>query len=82
MQYADYAGSVNIWEPPGRSGQPESLNSWLTGEQELAGLPEVVSLPTGTVPGHPAPSYRGDGVELRIDPQTWAGCQGGSRKTT
>ena len=40
--------------------------------QELAGLPEVVSLPTDRA-RPPVPSYRGDGVEMRIDPQTWAG---------
>ena len=40
--------------------------------QELAGLPEVVSLPTDRA--RPAvPSYRGDGVDVRIDAQTWAG---------
>ncbi|MET4429281.1 amino acid adenylation domain-containing protein, partial [Mycolicibacterium sp. 624] len=41
-------------------------------EHALAGLPEVVSIPTDR-PRPPAPSYRGDGVELRIDPHTWAG---------
>ncbi len=40
--------------------------------QELADLPEVVSLPADRA-RPPVPSYRGDGVELRIDPPVWAG---------
>ena len=38
----------------------------------MADLPEVVSLPTDRA-RPPVPSYRGDGVEVRIDPQVWAG---------
>ena len=40
--------------------------------QELADLPEVVSLPADRA-RPPVPSYRGDGVEVRIDPPVWAG---------
>ena len=48
---------------------PRQLAYW---RQELADLPEVASLPTDrTRP--PVPSYRGDEVEVRIDPQVWAG---------
>ena len=36
------------------------------------GLPEVVSLPLDR-PRPPVPSYRGDAVEVRIDPPVWAG---------
>ncbi|WP_371726388.1 amino acid adenylation domain-containing protein, partial [Mycobacterium sp. DBP42] len=72
VQYADYS----LWqrehlgdlEDPG-SRIAEQLSYW---RKELAGLPEVVSLPTDR-PRPPAPSYRGDGVDLRIDPDTWAG---------
>ena len=39
---------------------------------ELAGLPEVVSLPLDR-PRPPVPSYRGDAVEVRLDPPVWAG---------
>ncbi len=38
----------------------------------MADLPEVVSLPADR-PRPPLPSYRGDEVEVRIDPQLWAG---------
>ena len=40
--------------------------------QELADLPEVVSLPPDR-PRPPVASYRGDEVELRIDPELWTG---------
>ena len=58
----------------GPESDPESviagqLRYW---RQELADLPEVVSLPTDRA-RPPVPSYRGDEVELRIDPQLWAG---------
>ncbi|WP_407665959.1 amino acid adenylation domain-containing protein [Mycolicibacterium boenickei] len=72
VQYADYS----LWQrehlgdldDPG-SRIAEQLSYW---RKELAGLPEVVSLPTDR-PRPPVPSYRGDGVELRIDPESWAG---------
>ncbi|CAJ1495600.1 non-ribosomal peptide synthetase [[Mycobacterium] burgundiense] len=72
VQYVDYtlwqrAHLGELTDPNSRiSGQ---LNYW---QNALAGLPEVVSLPTDR-PRPPVPSYCGDGVELRIDPQTWAG---------
>ena len=72
MQYADYT----LWQQEwlGAESDPDSviagqLQYW---RQELADLPEVVSLPTDRA-RPPVPSYRGDGVELRIDPQVWAG---------
>ncbi|WP_412458263.1 amino acid adenylation domain-containing protein, partial [Mycolicibacterium conceptionense] len=72
VQYADYS----LWQrevlgdldDPG-SRIAEQLSYW---RKELAGLPEVVSLPTDR-PRPPIPSYRGDGVELRIEPECWAG---------
>ncbi|WP_160110878.1 non-ribosomal peptide synthase/polyketide synthase [Mycolicibacterium houstonense] len=72
VQYADYS----LWQrehlgdldDPG-SRIAEQLSYW---RKELAGLPEVVSLPTDR-PRPPVPSYRGDGVDLRIDPESWAG---------
>ena len=48
---------------------PGSCAYW---RQELADLPEVVSLPADRA-RPPVPSYRGDGVEVRIDPPVWAG---------
>ena len=72
VQYVDYTLWQREWL--GAESDPDSviagqLRYW---RQELAGLPEVVSLPTDrTRP--PLPSYRGDGVELRIDPPVWAG---------
>ena len=47
----------------------EQLAYW---RQELADLPEVASLPTDRA-RPPVASYRGDGMQLRIDPQLWAG---------
>ena len=72
VQYADYT----LWQQEwlGDQSDPDSvvggqLAYW---RQELADLPEVVSLPTDrTRP--PAPSYRGDEVDLRIESQVWAG---------
>src|SRR5207248_9898005 len=72
VQYADYT----LWQQDwlGDESDPDSviggqLAYW---RHELADLPEVVSLPTDRV-RPPAPSYRGDQVEVRIDPQVWAG---------
>ncbi|MUM27543.1 non-ribosomal peptide synthetase [Mycolicibacterium sp. CBMA 295] len=72
VQYADYT----LWQQD-RLGDESDPTSVIAGQlaywrQELADLPEVVSLPTDR-PRPPVPSYRGDGVELRIDPQLWAG---------
>ncbi|MBP2455951.1 amino acid adenylation domain-containing protein [Mycolicibacterium lutetiense] len=72
VQYGDYT----LWQrehlgdldDPG-SRIAEQLSYW---RKELAGLPEVVSLPTDR-PRPPAPSYRGDAVDLRIDPESWSG---------
>jgi amino acid adenylation domain-containing protein/thioester reductase-like protein len=71
VQYADYTLWQRKWlgvdNDPGSviAGQ---IQYW---QQELADLPEVVSLPADrTRP--PVPSYRGDAVELSIEPQLWA----------
>ena len=72
VQYADYTLWQQDWlgveSDPGSviAGQ---LRYW---RQELADLPEVVSLPADRA-HPPVPSYRGDGVEVRIDPRMWAG---------
>lgn len=71
VQYVDYTLWQQHWL--GDESDPVSviaaqLAYW---RQELADLPEVVSLPTDR-PRPPVPSYHGDGVELRIEPQTWA----------
>ena len=72
VQYVDYT----LWQQEwlGAESDPDSviagqLAYW---RQELADLPEVVSLPTDRA-RPPVPSYRGDGVEVRIDPPVWAG---------
>ncbi|WP_142245686.1 non-ribosomal peptide synthetase, partial [Mycobacterium sp. IS-836] len=72
VQYADYT----LWQQDwlGLESDPGSviaaqLAYW---RQELAELPEVVSLPTDRA-RPPVPSYRGDQVQLRIDPRLWAG---------
>ena len=72
VQYADYT----LWQQEwlGAESDPDSviagqLAYW---RQELADLPEVVSLPTDRA-RPPVPSYRGDEVEVRIDPRLWAG---------
>ena len=71
VQYVDYT----LWQQEwlGAESDPDSviagqLRYW---RQELADLPEVVSPPADRA-RPPVPSYRGDEVELRIDPQTWA----------
>ncbi|WP_442930903.1 amino acid adenylation domain-containing protein, partial [Mycolicibacterium sp. 050232] len=72
VQYADYTlwqrDHLGDLDEPG-SRITEQLAYW---RKELAGLPEVVSLPTDR-PRPPVPSYRGDGVGLHIDPESWAG---------
>ncbi|WP_442791742.1 amino acid adenylation domain-containing protein [Mycolicibacterium sp. ND9-15] len=72
VQYADYT----LWQHDslGVESDPDSviagqLAYW---RQELADLPEVVSLPTDRA-RPPVPSYRGDEVGLRIDAPLWAG---------
>ena len=72
VQYADYT----LWQQEwlGAESDPDSviagqLAYW---RQELADLPEVVSLPADRA-RPPVPSYRGDGVQVRIDPPVWAG---------
>ncbi|WP_415823400.1 condensation domain-containing protein, partial [Mycobacterium senriense] len=72
VQYADYT----LWQQDwlGAESDPDSviagqLAYW---RQQLADLPEVVSLPTDRARPQ-VPSYRGDEVELSIDPQNWAG---------
>ncbi|WP_156628798.1 non-ribosomal peptide synthetase, partial [Mycobacterium sp. 1274756.6] len=72
VQYVDYTLWQQNWL--GDESDPDSviatqLAYW---RDELAGLPDVVSLP----PDRPRPavsSYGGDRVDVRIDPQTWAG---------
>ncbi|WP_156425323.1 non-ribosomal peptide synthase/polyketide synthase, partial [Mycobacterium sp. GA-1285] len=72
VQYVDYT----LWQQDwlGSQSDPGSVISsqlqyW---RQELADLPEVVTLPPDRA-RPPVASYRGDEVELRIDPQAWAG---------
>ncbi|MGH3274108.1 MAG: amino acid adenylation domain-containing protein, partial [Streptosporangiaceae bacterium] len=72
VQYADYT----LWQQE-RLGAESDPDSVIAGQlaywrQELADLPEVVSLPADRA-RPPVPSYRGDEVEVRIDPQAWAG---------
>ena len=72
VQYVDYT----LWQQD-RLGAESDPDSVIAGQlaywrQELADLPEVVSLPTDRA-RPPVPSYRGDAVEVRIDPQVWAG---------
>ncbi|OBK91032.1 non-ribosomal peptide synthetase, partial [Mycobacterium sp. 1165178.9] len=75
VQYVDYTLWQRDWL--GAESDPDSviagqLRYW---RQELDGLPEVASLPTDR-PRPPVPSYRGDRVEIRLDPQVWAGVKG------
>ncbi|WP_139829761.1 non-ribosomal peptide synthetase, partial [Mycobacterium gastri] len=74
VQYVDYTLWQRDWL--GAATDPDSviagqLAYW---RQELADLPEVVSLPADRA-RPPVPSYRGDAVQLRIDPQVWAGAK-------
>ena len=71
VQYADYT----LWQQDslGTESDPDSV---ITGQlrywrQELADLPGVLSLPTDRA-RPPMPSYRGDGVDVRVDPRVWA----------
>ena len=72
VQYVDYT----LWQHDFLGVESDSdsviasqLRYW---QQELAGLPEVVTLPTDRA-RPPVPSYRGDEVDMHIDPQLWAG---------
>ena len=72
VQYADYTLWQREWL--GAESDPDSviagqLAYW---RQELADLPEVVSVPVDRA-RPPVPSYRGDGVEVRIEARVWAG---------
>ncbi|OBG83337.1 hypothetical protein A5699_04445, partial [Mycobacterium sp. E802] len=72
VQYADYT----LWQRE-HLGDLADEGSRIAGQlaywrRELADLPEVVSLPTDR-PRPPVPSYRGEGVELRIGAKQWAG---------
>ncbi|MGD1424872.1 amino acid adenylation domain-containing protein [Mycolicibacterium septicum] len=72
VQYADYTLWQQDWlgsEFDADSVIARQLAYW---RRELADLPEVSSLP-GDRPRPPVPSYRGDAVDLRIDPESWAG---------
>ncbi len=72
VQYADFT----LWQQEllGAESDPDSviagqLRYW---RQELADLPVVAQLPTDRARS-PEPSFRGDGIDVRIDPQVWAG---------
>ncbi|WP_156670919.1 non-ribosomal peptide synthetase, partial [Mycobacterium sp. E136] len=72
VQYVDYT----LWQQDwlGVETNPDSviagqLQYW---RQELADLPELVTLPPDRARPSVA-SYRGDEVELRIEPHVWAG---------
>src|ERR1700730_1290094 len=72
VQDVDYT----LWQQDwlGVESDPDSVIAGQLGywRQELADLPEVVSLPAGP-PRPPVPSYHGDDLELRVDPKVWAG---------
>ncbi|MCV7311086.1 amino acid adenylation domain-containing protein [Mycobacterium paraffinicum] len=75
VQYADYT----LWQSDllGAESDPDSviagqLRYW---RQELADLPVVASLPTDRARS-PEPSFRGDAIDVAIDPRTWAGVKG------
>ncbi|OSC18865.1 hypothetical protein B8W69_29355, partial [Mycobacterium vulneris] len=72
VQYADYTLWQRDWL--GVESDPDSviagqLAYW---RQELADLPEVVSLPADRA-RPPVPSYRGDAVGVHLDSRLWAG---------
>ncbi|WP_369829484.1 amino acid adenylation domain-containing protein [Mycobacterium sp. 852002-51613_SCH5001154] len=75
VQYADYT----LWQSDllGAESDPDSviagqLRYW---RQELADLPVVASLPTDRARS-PEPSFRGDAIDVAIDPKIWAGVKG------
>ena len=72
VQYVDYT----LWQREllGQEAEPDSVIAGQLGywRDELAGLPEVVSLPADRA-RPPVLSYRGDAVDVRIDAQVWAG---------
>ncbi|WP_082994496.1 non-ribosomal peptide synthetase [Mycobacterium sp. 1245801.1] len=72
VQYADFTLWQREWL--GVESDPDSviagqLAYW---RNELADLPEVVSLPADRA-RPPVPSYRGDAVDVHLDPRLWAG---------
>ncbi|WP_231983590.1 non-ribosomal peptide synthetase [Mycobacterium sp. E2733] len=72
VQYIDYTLWQREWlgaESDPDSVIAEQLRYW---RQELSDIPEAVSLPVDRA-RPPVPSYRGDAVDLHIDPQLWAG---------
>ncbi|WP_406815529.1 non-ribosomal peptide synthase/polyketide synthase [Mycobacterium sp. M23085] len=72
VQYADYT----LWQQGwlGVESDPDSLiaSQLAYWRQQLADLPEVVSLPPDRA-RPPVPSYRGDEVDMHLDPRLWAG---------
>ncbi|MBU9763360.1 amino acid adenylation domain-containing protein, partial [Mycobacterium sp. TNTM28] len=72
VQYADYTLWQQEWlgaESDSESVLARQLAYW---RHELADLPELASLPSDR-PRPPVPTYRGDAVDLSIDPELWRG---------